>query len=99
MTAPLHGFRDAEDYYRRSSSKGFVAAIRTPTLLLHSTDDPFLPPECIPRQAAAQNRHLFEGFSARGGHVGFVAGMWPWRSLFWAEREATEFVADRLQAG
>lgn len=95
-TAPLHGFRDADHYYAASSSAGFLAAIRIPTLLLHSSDDPFLPPEAIPRAAALENPHITAAFTERGGHVGFVAGT-PWAPEFWAEAEAARFLEETLK--
>ena len=94
-TAPLHGFANAQDYYARSSSAGYLAGVRVPTLLIHSTDDPFLPASAIPRAAVAANPALTAEFTARGGHVGFVAGP-PWAPVFWAERRAAGFLADRL---
>ncbi|HEX2094389.1 MAG TPA: hydrolase [Longimicrobiaceae bacterium] len=97
-TAPLHGFRDAAHYYAESSSARFLSAIRVPTLLLHSADDPFLPADAIPRAAARENPCIVEGFTERGGHVGFVGG--TLRSPeFWAEREAARFLAFRLPRG
>jgi predicted alpha/beta-fold hydrolase len=98
-TAPLHGFADAEDYYERSSSARFLGGIRVPTLLLHSENDPFLPPDCIPRSAIDANPHLVATLTARGGHVGFVAGGSPGRPVFWAEREAARFLEKRLAGG
>lgn len=95
-TAPLHGFRDAEHYYAESSSAGFVHAIRVPTLLLHSLDDPFLPPDAVPRDAARENPFVVEGFTRHGGHVGFVGGGAPWAPEFWAEAEAARFLHDVL---
>ena len=50
-TAPLHGFRDADDYYRRASSKPVLSKIAVPTLLLNAANDPFLPPACTPTQS------------------------------------------------
>lgn len=97
-TAPLHGFRDAEDYYTRSSSASFLDRIRVPTLLLHSVDDPFLPATAIPRAAIRSNPYLAEGFTRGGGHVGFVGGK-PWAPEFWAEGEATRFLAGQLGTG
>ncbi|HEX6940547.1 MAG TPA: hydrolase [Longimicrobiales bacterium] len=94
-TAPLHGFADSADYYRRASSAGYLERIRTPTLLLHAEDDPFLPPAAIPRDAIARNPYLIAGFTRRGGHVGFVAGT-PWKPRFWAEEEAARFLATHL---
>jgi len=91
-TAPLHGFRDAEDYYSRSSSAGFLHGIRVRTLLIQSFDDPFLPASAIPAQAAGVNPSLACAFTEKGGHVGFVEGT-PWRPRFWAEQTVASFLA------
>lgn len=95
-TAPLHGFPGAADYYRRSSSLGFLPGIRTPTLLLQAEDDPFLPPGSLPVAEVEANPHLLPGFTPRGGHVGFVSGASPWKARFWAEDEAARYLAGRL---
>ncbi len=97
-TSRLHGFRDVDDYYASSSSAGFLAGIRVPTLLVHSADDPFLPAAAIPRETVAANPCLQEAFTDRGGHVGFVGGP-PWAPRFWAEEEAARFLASHLGAG
>lgn len=84
LTAPLHGFRDADDYYAQSSSAGFLQFITTPTLVLHALDDPFMTPAIVPDErelSAAVTLELSEG----GGHVGFVGGRWPWRPVYWLE--------------
>lgn len=95
FTAPLHGFRDAADYYARASSLGFLSAIRLPTLLLSAVDDPFLPPAVLDdvRSVAARNPSLAVEFPARGGHVGFTAGPWPWKPWYYGEWRAAEFLA------
>jgi uncharacterized protein len=95
-TAPLHGFRDVEHYYTSSSSAGFLPRIRVPTLLLHSLDDPFLPPEAVPQHAVDANPDLSACFTRHGGHMGFVAGRTPWRPEYWAETEAARFLALHL---
>jgi hypothetical protein len=96
-TAPLHGFRDANDYYARSSSAPWVGRVRVPTLLVHADDDPFLPSGAVPRAAAAANPSISACFTARGGHVGFVTGQ-PWRRGFWAEARVAAFLAAQLLA-
>jgi predicted alpha/beta-fold hydrolase len=95
VTAPLHGFRDARDYYSRSSSIHFLSRIRVPTLLLSALDDPFLPPEVLDevRSIAAGNPALELEFVRRGGHVGFVSGRVPWRPVYYAEWRVAEFLA------
>lgn len=95
-TAPLHGFPGAEVYYHRSSSARFLEWIRTPTLLLQSDDDPFLPRDALPTGAVERNPHLLAAFTAGGGHVGFVEGPGPWRPTFWAEREAARYLQHTL---
>jgi predicted alpha/beta-fold hydrolase len=94
-TAPLHGFASAEDYYARSSSRGFLDRIAVPTLLIHALDDPFLPPAALPREAVAANPRLEAAWTEHGGHVGFIGGR-PGRPDFWAERQAARFLAERL---
>jgi predicted alpha/beta-fold hydrolase len=95
VIVPIHGFEDAEDYYRCSSSAQFLESITTPTLLVHSLDDPFLPPAAVPTGIASDNPHVRTEFTRSGGHVGFVSGH-PWAPLFWGERRAAEFLAEQL---
>jgi uncharacterized protein len=98
LTAPLHGFAGADDYYARSSALGFLGGIRVPTLLLSAVDDPFLPPAVLDdvRAVARANPALTVEFVERGGHVGFVSGMVPWRPVYYAERRVVGFLASLL---
>ncbi len=95
VTAPVHGFRDALDYYTQSSSIRYLSRVRIPTLLLSATDDPFLPPEVLEdvRAIAERNPALELEFVRRGGHVGFVSGRVPWRPLYYAEWRVGDFLA------
>jgi predicted alpha/beta-fold hydrolase len=97
VTAPIHGFRDADDYYTRSSALQYLAAIRRPTLLLSAIDDPFLPASVLEqvRTIAASTPALALEFVARGGHVGFVMGP-PWRPFYYAEWRVADFLAGVL---
>jgi predicted alpha/beta-fold hydrolase len=94
VTAPLHGFADEVDYWRRASSGPYLARIRRPTLLISALDDPFIPVSSLPdpRQLPPAVRAEFVPI---GGHVGFVEGP-PWRAGSWAERRAVEFLASAL---
>jgi len=94
VTAPLHGFLDADDYYTRSSSKRFLKYIRTPTLILHAVDDPFLEPNAIPDAEELSPAVRFE-LSEHGGHVGFVGGGRPWRPEYWLEQRIPVFLSER----
>jgi predicted alpha/beta-fold hydrolase len=78
VTAPLHGFKDADDYYARSSCGQYLRGIAVPTLLLHAANDPFLPAAAIPTPDSLPASVRLE-LSARGGHVGFVDGALPGR--------------------
>jgi predicted alpha/beta-fold hydrolase len=98
VTAPIHGFRDAHDYYTQSSSIRWIDRIRTPTLLLSARDDPFIPPEVLDDVAriADGNPFLTAEFVERGGHAGFVSGRFPWKPIYFAEWRAMEFLASRI---
>jgi uncharacterized protein len=98
MTAPLHGFRDADDYYARSSSLGWIGRICIPTLLLSAVDDPFLPPAVLDevRAEAKQNPALELDFPRHGGHAGFISGRNPFRPRYYAERRICDFLANHL---
>ena len=93
VTAPLHGFADAEDYYRRSSAIAFLEGIRVPTLLLSAYDDPFLPPDVLANVAgrAKLNGALHIEFYRHGGHVGFVRGKLPWRAEYFLDERILDF--------
>lgn len=97
VTAPVHGFADAAEYYRLCSSRRFLAGVGTPTLALQAEDDPFVPAASVPRAALARNPQVRARLVERGGHVGFVAGRRPWRPEFWAEEATSAFLAARLE--
>ena len=100
VTAPVHGFTGATDYYTHSSSIGFLAGIRMPTLLLSAVDDPFLPAEVLDRvrEIASANAALQVEFVERGGHVGFISGSVPWRPFYYAEWRVAEFLSHQLRS-
>lgn len=72
VTAPLHGFRDTEDYWTRASSKPLLPRIVVPTLLLNARNDPFLPAEALPVRREVSPTVTLD-FPDEGGHVGFLA--------------------------
>ncbi len=96
LTAPVHGFRDASDYYRKSSCIQWLRSIRVTTLLLHSRDDPFMPMERLPGLLDELSPALTPAFTERGGHVGFVEEVRPGSFGFWAEDETARFLEYRL---
>ena len=90
FTAPLHGFRDVDDYYTRASSKPLLTQIARPTLIIHAIDDPFICPSAIPRQEEVSSR-VELAVSRPGGHVGFVSGS-LWRPEYWLETRIPDFL-------
>ena len=80
VTAPLHGFRDTEDYWARASAKPHLHRIRIPTLVLNARNDPFVPGASLPLQAQV-GRFVQLWQPAQGGHVGFPQSPFPGRVL------------------
>jgi predicted alpha/beta-fold hydrolase len=76
FTAPLHGFRDTQDYWRRASAKAHLAAVRVPALVINARNDPFIPADSLPTaHEVGQYVQLWQ--PVHGGHVGFAAGRPP----------------------
>jgi predicted alpha/beta-fold hydrolase len=92
LTAPMHGFASADDYYTRCSAIAFLPRIRTPTLCVSSDDDPFIPVESVTRARAAAAPAVQFAVTPWGGHTGFVSGAWPWRPRYWAEEATIEWL-------
>jgi len=90
VTAPLHGFRDTDDYWTRSSAKPLLAAIRVPTLVVNARDDPFMPESALPTERDVSPAVKLE-LPARGGHVGFVSGPFP-GNLDWLPTRILHFL-------
>ncbi len=88
FTAPLHGFKDAADYYQKVSSKQFLKNIQVPTLLLNALNDPFLSPECFPEEKDLSGQLTFERVNY-GGHCGFSYAL-P-NGTYYSEQRALHF--------
>lgn len=90
FTGPIHGFKNALDYYHCCSSIRFANQIRKPTLVINAKNDPFLSPECYPENELAG--HPFVRFISpeRGGHVGFT--QFNENGLYWSEQQAIAFL-------
>ena len=85
VTAPLHGFRDTDDYWTRASAKPHLKGIRVPTLVVNARDDPFLPAAALPGAGEVSSAVRLE-FPHRGGHVGFVTAPFPGRIQWLPQR-------------
>ncbi|MFN7221472.1 MAG: alpha/beta hydrolase, partial [Burkholderiales bacterium] len=76
ITAPLHGYRDTDDYWTRASSKPGLIDVRVPSLVLNARNDPFLPASALPRPDEV-SRDVLLDFPEQGGHVGYLQGIGP----------------------
>lgn len=91
-TAPLHGFKDAYDYWNRASCQHVLTGIRRPALLVNALNDPFLTEACYPREAASQNPSFTLETPHHGGHAGFP--LFNGNGLYWHEMRAVRFVSE-----
>ena len=90
LTAPLHGFENAHDYYKKASAMPYLKDIATPTLIIHAKDDPMLSIKAVP---SSQNvsEHVTLRISEKGGHVGFISGNNPFKPVFWLEQVVPDY--------
>ena len=88
VTAPLHGYRDTDDYWTRASAKPGLIDVKVPTLVLNARNDPFLPASALPRADEVSAQVTLE-FPEHGGHVGFLGGSFPGGS--WMTRRVFHF--------
>jgi len=92
VTAPLHGYRDTDDYWNRASAKHVLSDITVPTLVMNARNDPFLPARYLPRKASSS---VILEYPAQGGHVGFASG-YPPGSLQWLPKRLVRFLSDQV---
>lgn len=95
ITAPLHGFNSADDYYQQCSALPYLKKIVTPTLIIHAADDPFMTHAVIPDASQLGSGVEYE-LSSKGGHVGFISGKRPWRPKFYLEQRIADFITSRI---
>ena len=95
FVAPTNGFAGVEDYYARSSALGFLEGIRTPTLLIHALNDPWIPANTYTGYTWKKNPNLRPCLVSGGGHVGFHC-----RGLrgAWHDHAIEQFVSDRIES-
>ncbi|MBP8169928.1 MAG: alpha/beta fold hydrolase [Azonexus sp.] len=89
VTAPIHGFAGADDYWRRASAKPWLKSIAIPTLAVNPKNDPFLPAVHLPSRAVVSPTVSLEQ-PVGGGHVGFVSGSFP-GNLDWLPQRLLHF--------
>ena len=89
VTAKLHGFIDAEDYWAKNASKPWLMSITLPTLIVNARNDPFVPAESLPAETEVSASVTLE-YPEAGGHVGFVTGPFPGH-LDWLPQHLIEY--------
>lgn len=92
FTAPLHGFRDVDDYWTSAAAGPWLKGIRVPTLLLNARNDPFLPEHALLAAAREAAPNVLLEFPRTGGHVGFLSGPFPGRHD-WLPRRLLQFLS------
>lgn len=100
VTAPLHGFQGADDYYRQCSCKQFLPEIATPTLIIHAQDDPFMTPAVAPEADEMSDTVTLE-LTRYGGHVGFIEHQKGQGLHYWLEERVVTYLQrfDSLSTG
>lgn len=91
-TSKAHGFKDAMDYYEKSSSLQFLPSVSIPTLIINAKNDSFLSPECYPVKEAEFSSSLFLEMPDYGGHVGFFEK----DNVYYNEKRALRFTEEKL---
>ena len=94
VTAPLHGYRDTDDYWTRASSKPDLRHIEVPTLIVHARNDPFLPGRYLPASSQVSARVTLD-MPKSGGHTGFASGPFPGH-LDWLPERLLEFFSENV---
>lgn len=94
ITAPLHGFRNVDDYYTRASSRPWLRHIAIPTLIIQAINDPFMQKTGIPGRGELSSSIDFE-LSRSGGHVGFISGHLPGLPCPWFEPRVIRWLLDK----
>jgi len=92
FTAPIHGFKNAKDYYTKNSSLYYLEKIKVPTLIINALNDPFLSDSCFPYSIGEKFNHLYMDFPLLGGHVGFQTH----DGNYWTEERTFEFISKDL---
>ena len=90
VTAPLHGYRDTDDYYARASAKPLLKNVRLPLLLINARNDPFYPAHALPTAADVSATVTLEQ-PATGGHVGFAQGGLPPGNIAWLPQRLLQY--------
>ncbi|MGL1886480.1 MAG: alpha/beta fold hydrolase [Reichenbachiella sp.] len=91
LTAPLHGFVSAKNYYHKCSAINFIEGINIPTLVVNAESDPFLSKSCFPITKFETSKQVYFEMPKFGGHVGFSSS--DIHGVYWSEKRAFDFVS------
>lgn len=89
-TAPIHGYKDAVDYYTQCSSLYFLDRITVPALIVNAMNDPFLSKECFPTETLKDHPFVCLETPREGGHCGFA--LFNQNGVYWSELRALDFI-------
>ncbi|KAG5676813.1 hypothetical protein PVAND_006621 [Polypedilum vanderplanki] len=93
FTSVHFGFESVDTYYSKATLHQKLHKIKVPTLCLSAADDPFQPLDAIPIKAAEESSHCCIVVTARGGHIGFLDGIWPNKDQYMSRLFAQYFSA------
>ena len=89
-TAPLHGFKDAYDFYEQASAGNYLENVKVPLLVINALNDPFLGDNCYPDEIAKSSPNIFLEMPKMGGHVGFLKDF----DRSWMDDRMAEFISE-----
>jgi uncharacterized protein len=95
FTAPVHGFKSAQEYWNICSSKPYIANISIPSYILNALDDPMLSSQCYPFDECSNNPFVFLETPKYGGHVGFAQNL-TMNKIFYHELQVIKFLNKNL---
>jgi len=90
FSAPVNGYRDANDFYEQASAVNFIKEVRIPILICNAQNDPILNADCAPKALAEKHPFIFVETPKTGGHVGFLVKN---DEFSWSERRALDFLS------
>ena len=94
FTAPMHGYTDVNDYWSRASSEPFLSSIKTPTMIIHAENDPFLPGNKL-KTLTQNNGNIMLNLTTQGGHVGYTSDPFPGH-IDWLPKQITKYFKEFL---
>lgn len=97
VTAPLHGFRDTDEYWSTATTRPLLPHIEVPTLVLNARNDPFLPAEALPSRGEVSAAVELDQ-PEHGGHAGFMTGPFPGR-IDWLSRRVFGYLERHIDHG